>query len=63
MKMDARMDIKNLIKSLSFMDELYGKAGFNDKAKSGTLRKVATEHVRLVEFLLSIVPGSYETLK
>lgn len=60
--MSARLDQINFDKSLTNIDEMYKKAGFNNKSKYVLICKAATEHSRLSKFLLFRGPGNYESL-
>lgn len=51
--MDGRLDKDNLIRLLSSMNEIYDKAGYNDKANYSILKKAAMEYARLSEFHFS----------
>lgn len=42
--MDARLDRENLMKSISWMEEMYDDAGFSEKSMYRMLRKPAMEH-------------------
>lgn len=59
----ACIDKHNLIKSFSFVEELYVKYGFNKKAKYGMLRNVATENACLAKLLQFKGPRSFELSK
>lgn len=61
--MEGRLDIEDLVRLSTTLDELYNKAGFNAKAIYGMLRKAALEHSRLLEVLLFKGPGNFHVLK
>ena len=59
----ASLDASDLLHSLSGMDSLFHKAGFDDCAKFGLLRKAVKEFNDLVQFVTYQNPTTYETLK
>lgn len=61
--MEARLDFSDLLKSLATLDALYNKAGFNDKAKYGMLKRAATGNSRLADYLVIKGPSTYDSLK
>ena len=58
-----RLDFSDLSNSLHTLCHMYEKAGFNDRAKYGMLRKAAMEDVRLADFLVLKGPTCFSTLK
>lgn len=60
---EARVDFNRLGESVAEIDNLYRKAGFNEEAKFGLLRKAVTQHRGLARFVLLKGPTTYETLR
>lgn len=56
-------DNEDFVNLLNTLDELYSRAGFNDKEKYGMLRKAVMEHSGLSEYLFLKRPGDYLALK
>lgn len=50
--MAARLDPKELLSSLIFVERLFEKAGFNKEAKFGLLRYAVMEHMNLAQFVM-----------
>ena len=63
MAVSASLDPADLISSLKGMDNLFQKAGFDDNAKFGLLRKAVMEQAELSQYIMFNNPVDYKSLK
>ena len=59
----ASLDPSNLRSSLTGMDSLFQKAGFDDNAKFGLMRRAVMEHAEIAQYVMFRNPRTYSSLK
>ena len=59
---DLQIDTANLVSSMREMERAFDKAGFNDQAKFGLLRKALSESPEILQFVLYRGASTYKDL-